>query len=84
MTMYILKRVHLRYNSKNSCINTSVTHYYYFSVLMEKSCVLIRDVQGINAWLLLMLVTMHHAKHLLNYEYLTSARIMHIFESVLA
>ena len=27
---------------------------------------------------------MHHAKHMLNYEYLTSARIIHIFESVLA
>ena len=40
--------------------------------------------KGVNAQLLLMLVTTHHTKHMLNYECLTSARIMHIFESVLA
>ena len=44
-------------------------------------CALFRDARGVNAWLLLMFVTRHYAKHVLNYEYLTSARIMH---SVLA
>ena len=34
------------------------------------------------AWLLFRLVTRHHAKHVLNYEYLTSAQITHICESV--
>ena len=43
----------------------------------NKSCVLIRDVRGNNARLLLMFVTRHHAKQMLNYEYLTAARIMH-------
>ena len=38
--------------------------------------VLIRYARGVNARLLLMFVTRHHAKHVLNYEYLTAARIM--------
>ena len=49
----------------------------------NKSCVLFMDGEGVNAQLLLMLITTHYAKHMLNYEYMTSARIMHIFESVL-
>ena len=31
----------------------------------------------VNAWLFIMFVTRHHAKHVLNYEYLTAARILH-------
>ena len=63
------------------CINNSVKHYQLLCFYRNKSCVLIRDVRGVNALLLLMLVTTHHTKHMLNYEYLTSARIMHIFSS---
>ena len=54
--------------------------FYGFRVSVSngnKSCVLIRDVRCINARLLLMFVTRHHAKHVLNYEYLTSVRILH-------
>ena len=65
-----------------NCINISVTHYELLCFHGNKSCVLIRDPRGVNAQLLLMLVTTHHVKHIPNYEYLTSARIMHIFESV--
>ena len=34
----------------------------------NKICVLIRDARGVNARLLLMLVTSNHAKPVLNYE----------------
>ena len=47
----------------------------------NKSYVLIRDAQGVNALRLLMLVTIHHTKDMLNYEFFSSARIMHYFES---
>ena len=39
---------------------------------------------GVNALLLLTHITTHHTKLVLNYEYFSSAQIMHIFEIVLA
>ena len=62
------------------CIQTSEIIY---ALTEKKKRVLIRDVRGVNARILLMLVTTHHAKHVLNYEYVASARNMHIFERVL-
>ena len=49
----------------------------------NKSRVIIRDARGVtcNARLLLMFVTRHHTKHVLNYEFLIAAQIMY---SVLA
>ena len=38
------------------------------------------STQAVNAWLLFTLITRHHAKHMLNYENLISAQIMHIYE----
>ena len=67
--------------NENYCINTSVTHYYLLCFNGNESRVLIRDVRGVNARLLLMFITRHHAKHMLNCGYLTAAGIMH---SVLA
>ena len=61
----------------NYCINTSVTHYQLLCFNGNKSRVLIRDAGGVNAQLLLMFVTRYHAKQVLNYEFLTVARIMH-------
>ena len=64
---------------------TIFLHKYQCHTLFEiVLTVLIRDARGVTARLLLMLVTTHHAKHLLNYEHMTSGRIMHIFGSVLA
>ena len=36
-------------------------------------------MRAVDARLLIMLVTRHHAKHMQNYEYLNWARIMHVF-----
>ena len=33
--------------------------------------------RAVDAGLLIMFVTKHHAKHMLNYEYLTAAQILH-------
>ena len=63
------------------CINTSAPRYYWTCINENKNRVLIRDARGVNTRLLLMFATRHYAKHVLNYECLTSARIMH---SVLA
>ena len=41
----------------------------------NKSSVLISDARGVNARLLVMFITRHHVKHMLNYEYLTAALI---------
>ena len=64
------------------CINTSVSRYHWACINENKSRVLIREFTfecAVNAQLLFILFTRHHAKHVGNYEYLTSARIMHIF-----
>ena len=58
-----------------------MVYVWYICFNGNESHVLIGDAQGVNAQLLLMFVTRRHAKHMLNYEYLTTARIMH---SVLA
>ena len=59
-------------------INTSATHYLKLLCFNgNKSRVLNRDARGVNARLLLMFVTRFHAKHVLNYAYLTATRIMY-------
>ena len=70
----------------NSCIKTSVSHTLLIAMFQwkEKPCINQIGTRVVNARILLMRVTTHHAKPVLNYDYLTSARIMHIFESQLA
>ena len=66
----------------SDCINTCFSRYHWACINENKSRVLIREFActcAVNARFLFMLVTRHHAKHVGNYEYLTSARIKHIF-----
>ena len=74
----------------SSIFSTKVCEKYQCHTLLmsiineEKSCVLIREfacARAVDARRLIMFVTRHHAKHVLNYEYLTATRILH---SVLA
>ena len=62
------------------CINTGAARYYLPCINEEKSRVLIMEfacARAVVARLLIMFVARHHVKHVLNYEYLTAARILH-------
>ena len=60
-----------------------VSHTINCYVLTETKPLFNQGRARCTAQLLFMLVTTNHAEHVLNTEYLTSARIMHIFKCVL-